>query len=237
MGRLRRALIAAALLAVIAGTAALLLTQLFVVRGVEVEGAYGLRIREIISASGISEGESIFAVDADAVGENIDALGTHAFAGLELELPDGVRITVRERSREAMIACGEGFAVVDGDAAAIAFCADVPDEDLVYISGAAAQEAKPGAAVLQDGRLDACRAVLGALSGCGADAYVSELNLADLQNLRLITRGGVSVLLGDAENMEEKIAWMKAAVQDIERRGEAGGELDVSGGGFAVYRK
>ena len=38
------------------------------------------------------------------------------------------------------------------------------------------------------------------------------------------------------QNMQDKIAWMKGAVADLERRGEAGGTLDVRSGTKADYR-
>ena len=61
--------------------------------------------------------------------------------------------------------------------------------------------------------------------------------MSDVDNLRLITRTGIQVDLGDAENMDNKIAWMKGAVSDLERRGEGGGTLDVRSGSKADYTR
>ena len=54
--------------------------------------------------------------------------------------------------------------------------------------------------------------------------------------LRIITRRGIEVRLGNSENMPDKIAWMKSAVADLENRGQNGGVLDVSSGTKADYR-
>ena len=61
--------------------------------------------------------------------------------------------------------------------------------------------------------------------------------MSDVENLRIITRTGIRVELGDAENMGNKIAWMKGAVADLERRGESGGTLDVRSGSKADYTR
>ena len=45
----------------------------------------------------------------------------------------------------------------------------------------------------------------------------------------------MTVLLGNTENMPDKIAWMAAALSDLEARGERGGKLDVYSGRKADY--
>ena len=54
--------------------------------------------------------------------------------------------------------------------------------------------------------------------------------MEDLKDIRILTRKGTTVLLGDADNMTAKIAWMSRALEDLERRGESLGRLDVSSG-------
>ena len=51
-----------------------------------------------------------------------------------------------------------------------------------------------------------------------------------------IARSGVIVKLGDTDNMDEKIRWLRSAVSDLETRGETRGTLDVSSGTRADYR-
>jgi len=45
----------------------------------------------------------------------------------------------------------------------------------------------------------------------------------------------MTVLLGDAENMERKVAWMLGALRDLEARGETLGRLDVASGSKADF--
>ena len=66
-------------------------------------------------------------------------------------------------------------------------------------------------------------------------AYVSEISVADIADLRIVTRTGLNVALGDAGNIPSKIAWMASAVADLESRGEAAGQLDVASGTRADF--
>jgi hypothetical protein len=86
-----------------------------------------------------------------------------------------------------------------------------------------------------DGRCGAMEAILEALKARGATQYASEISVEDIEDLRIIARSGVTVLLGNAENMPDKIAWMAAALSDLEARGERGGKLDVYTGTKADY--
>ena len=59
--------------------------------------------------------------------------------------------------------------------------------------------------------------------------------MSDTADLRIVTRTGMTVRLGNFDNMDNKIAWMAGALADLENRGETGGQLDVSSGTKADY--
>ena len=80
------------------------------------------------------------------------------------------------------------------------------------------------------------KATVEALKAHGAMAYASEINVEDVDDLRIITRTGITVLLGSADNMGDKIAWMAGALADLEARGEVHGSLDVSSGTKADFK-
>ena len=59
--------------------------------------------------------------------------------------------------------------------------------------------------------------------------------MEDVRTLRIVTRTGITVTLGDTQNMENKIVWMAGALSDLESRGEISGNLDVSSGNKADF--
>lgn len=191
----------------------------------------------MVRAASIGFGQSMFRVNTQNISKGINALGGLCCEDVRLQYPDTIRISVRTRNRTAMALHLGKIHVLDENGYVVESLAQVPDEDLLYVSGMRVQGANVGEAIRADSaQLSAYCAVMQALRAHSAQIYVSELRLDDPDNLSMITRTGVNVRLGKAENLSDKIAWMKSAVADLEQRGEYGGTLDVSSGTKADYR-
>ena len=225
-------------LLVLALICALLLRFVFVVRSVEVEGNTGVVSDEAVTrAARIGFGSPILKVDAREIGERINATGNVKFEGMTIRYPDTVVIQVENRNREAMVLHLGQIRILDGEACVMESLKDVPNMDLLYVSGLRTMKCEQGRQILAgDGQVEAYCAVIEALNRNAADMYVSELKLDDPQDMSIITRTGITVRLGDVQKINNKIAWMKSAVADLEQRGERGGILDVSSGTKADYR-
>lgn len=230
----RRALL---LLAALALACVLLFKCVFVVRHVEANGSSNVSQEAIVRAARIRPGASIFGVDEAAVRRGVDTLGTVALEKLTLRYPDTVRLTVRERERAAMTLFMGRIRILDGDGFVVEATDEAPNMDLIYVAGLQINSAEPGSVIgAGEAQLAAYRAIISAIRQNGAAGYVSQVNLDDTAALTLFTRRGITVQLGDAQSMDDKIAWMKSAVADLEQRGESGGTLDVSSASKADYR-
>lgn len=225
------------LAAVAAAAAILLMLQMHVLslRSVEVSGGDA---QTVIAASGVKMGTFLLTIDEEKLRTGVNSLGALELERAEIHLPGVLRLRVRERERAAMLLCGERIAVVDWGGAVVELLDEAPDRDMIYLSGIEARSAVPGRIVDigDEAALDLCRAALAAVRQSGAGAYISEIHFADGAQLVLITRGAARALLGDGENLPQKLSWMCAAAQDLLLRGERGGTLDLSIPGRADYR-
>ena len=213
----------------------LLVNAVFVVRGVQVEGAGEIPAGDVLRLSGIRLGGSMGRVDAEQVRLAVESDGRLAFVGLEKRYPNQILLRVRPRSHDAVMLQGGKVLVLDS-AGYVAQVVDQLPENLPYVSGLRASYYLLGRQLdTADGRCGAMEAILDALKARGAAQYASEISVEDIEDLRIISRTGVTVLLGNAENMSDKIAWMAAALSDLEARGERGGKLDVFTGTKADY--
>lgn len=109
--RLRKeasAAIIAACLAV-AALASLLLTPMFNVKNISVQGNKSVSREEIITASGIVEGGSIFNVSLRRVRKNVEALGRVASAKVRRVWPSTISITVEEGAAVAYVLDGSSL--------------------------------------------------------------------------------------------------------------------------------
>ena len=230
-------------LVVVVGVVAVLFIAFFVltnvvfaVKNVEYSGSFSVDPNEITRASGIRFGRSIFGVDESTVRDRVNALGVVALEDVVIHYPSTVTLCVRDRTDQAMLVYSGGVAILDEEGCVIRSSTEVPNEDLLYVTGFHVFQCRTGAPIdAQMGQRNAFTAVMQALIVNGAKPYVSELDLEDVNNLFLLTRGGITVRLGGMENMYNKIAWMKGAVADLEARGEYGGALDVQSGTKADY--
>ena len=216
----------------------LLLTNVvFVVRNVQVEGAGEIPAEDVLRLSGIRLGSSMGRVKADDVRLAVESDGRLAFVGLEKRYPNALLLTVRLRSHDAVVLQGGKVLLLDSDGYVAQVADRMPDGQMPYISGLRASYYLLGRQLdMADGRVAAMSAVLNALKARGATQYASEISVENIEDLRIITRTGMTVLLGNAENMSDKIAWMAGALADLESRGETNGRLDVISGAKADYR-
>lgn len=206
-----------------------LVNYVFVIRNVEVVGAGSVPATDVVRLSNIGLGGRMNAIDEQALQAAVESDGRLAYEGIEKRYPTTIRLKVRERSRDALVLQAGKVLILDSDGYVVAVVDQLPAESMPYVTGL-----KPAAYHLghqldvADGRLGAMKAVLEALKAHDAMPYVSEINVESLRELHIITRTGMRVTLGDAENMNDKIVWMVGALRDLEARGETIGVLDVS---------
>ena len=224
------------LLVLLALVALILFRYVFVVRNVEIAGNPSASYETVIRAARIGLGTSIFSVDEAEMRRGVNALGTIRLDGVEVRYPNTVILTVRERERKAMLLHMGEIRLLDEECCVVESVASVPNTDLIYINGMTVTNFLPGQPLqAKEGQVEAYCAIMQALDANGAAGYVSEIELGNVSELRLITRTGITVELGDASNMTNKIAWMRSAVADLVQRNEGGGTLDVRSGTKADY--
>lgn len=214
----------------------ILSNHVFVVRNVEVVGAESMDTDAVIRASGIRLGSRLNALDDMVIKSSVDATGRLAFVEAQRRYPFTVRLIVRERSHDAVILQAGKLLVLDSDGYVVSASDTMPEQSLPLVTGLRATTYRLGKQLdASPSRLNAMKAVLEALRDKNAVAYVSELNVDYPSDIQIITRTGMVVLLGDHKDMEKKIVWMTGTLQDLERRGEILGRLDVSSGTKADY--
>ena len=208
----------------------------FLIRNVEVVGAGDVSTSDVVRLSGIPLGGRLDAVDSHAVQSSVESTGRLAFVSVEKKLPNTIVLTVRQRSRDAITTMAGKLLVLDSDGYVVSAGDAAPTDSLPYVLGLKASTYRIGRQVdAPDSRLSAMKAVLDALNAQNAAGYVSEINLTHLSDIELISRRGMVISLGSADNMNNKIIWMVGALTDLESRGENLGRLDVSSGSKADF--
>lgn len=233
----RRIIIGALLLMALAVIALFLDRSVFVVRDVRINGESGMTYDEMVRAAGVDMGGRMRLINVEDIVRNVEKSGAVRCTGVEKEYPSTIVINVERRVGRIAADFGGSVALMDADGYVIGSTREMPEGDYLYVTGLYARDAVPGRIIDCDsGRVAAMCAAVAAIDECGAAEYVSELNVDDVDGMYLYSRTGIQVMLGDAEDLDKKIIWMKYALMDLESRGETSGKLDVTGGNQADFK-
>ena len=237
INRMKTGLLMLAALLMLAIIALLIWQKLFVVRNVAIDGSAEISIEEITRASKIAFGEHITKVDEDQLRKNLESGGKFALDGVQIRYPNTVILSVRQRTRDAVVINGGQYLALDSDGYVIEAANSLPENSGIYVYGLNATTFRIGSRITAPvERLQAMKVTLDAVRTQGVGEYISDLDVSDVTELRMTTRTGITVELGDASQMENKMLWLQVAVSDLEGRGETRGTLDLTSGKQADYK-
>lgn len=229
-----------AILALLAVAVIIVGNTVFIIKEVVVEGNRYCTAQEVIDAAGIVLGGSIFSVDESKVKSGVNANRYLQFAGMWRIYPSRLVLAVEENSPRATLHW-MGMLVILGDdgivleqSAQIDTVVNVP-----VITGMQVNYVRVGQPISFSvaGQFDAVKAVLEELYFQNVIGEVSELNVAALDNLYLVTQDGLQVVLGSADNLADKIQLMRTGLNFLRGWKEVrGAVLDVTTGEAADYR-
>lgn len=217
----------------------LLQNGVFVVRSVTVEGATLYTPEQVVQIAGIHSGQSVFTIDQQAVAENLSRDRYLLLDSLYINYPSELILRVRERKSSAALPWLGVLNVLDSECRVLEKSAQLDTRMQVpVITGADVLSDTIGQtlATREPAQLEAIRAVLGELALQSVTARISELNVANLDNLYLITQEGMKILLGNGDELERKVGLMRAVLDELAAEGKVTGSLDVSTVTVADYR-
>ncbi len=194
----------------------------FLVSHVAVDGNVHITARDVITRSGIAEGQNIFDVDLDESARAIEEIPWVREARVRRRLPGRVYIEITEREPVALVASSELLLMDEtGKIVADAYTAGIVDAPL--ITGGDLGPLRPGDVARAEG-MDEAIEVVRLVGSLGVTAYigVSEINIDDPTNIVIVAkRSGANIYLGTGD-MEGKLWRLTRVVRAIEERDSQG---------------
>lgn len=193
---------------------------------------------EVVDLASIANEESVFALRFDQIKERINANPYYEVESVRYVFPDKLRISVHERRASALISTLDGVLVVDETGFVLEKQPTMGDLSLPVVSGLRLTEGtKVGETVVssQESQIDAMHAILTQLYEQNASQLISEINLDAVSDLWMTTVSGFEVRLGNFENMDQKIRWLRGVEPVLVSEGYQGGVITVSTGKNASY--
>lgn len=222
--RFRLALVIAAfflLLAIIISP--IVIFAVFRVEKFTVEGAGVYTNEQVIAASEIQSGKSLFFVDLDKAAEKIETTLPYADnVKITKKLPDGIVIRLEETTKAYAVELSNGmYAVTNSSLKVLELSGEVP-EKITVISGAVPQNFDVGFVVAfsaqeDDDTEDKTLATLLKITGTLENSQVGDVDYIDISsksNIYLIYQKRIVMRLGDSSEIEAKLSLGSHAISE-----------------------
>ena len=198
---------------------------------------------EVVELAAIENGQSYFKLSLKEIREKIDVHPYFEVLSIGFRLPDQLRIQVKERRQAAYVEVQGKNMVINETGIVLEMLSAVPENKIPLVTGyPVTAEPIPGKVLGQEqkedketGQSDALHVILAALHAQGATQLIEQINIERVSDLWMTTRSGFEVRLGNFENMDDKIHWLKSVEPILVSEGYKVGKINVSTGKNASF--
>jgi cell division protein FtsQ len=210
--RLRILLIVVAFVAFVLGVVGLVFSPALDVDRVEVEGAGHTSVAAVLQTTGLdSQGHAMVSVDRFALAHRVERLPWVDRAVVTRRWPNVVRVRIVERTPLGAIGVPGGVALVDGSGRVLATASAPPGNTFPVLI--APGDIVPGPGRLVPSAVRSALTVLRALSQDLGGKVEAVRRLAGAKpTYELAVRGGVTIRLGEAERITDKLTAAEAVL-------------------------
>ena len=203
----------------------------FTVRAAQVSGNVRMSDEAILQEAGVSLGRNMFELNESDVARRINANRYLSFEKLRMDWPDGVTLFVMERVPSAYVKAYGMLYTLAGDGKVLEESGDIDTAlALPEVRGLQEGSVTVGRKIVSESsaRLRAYTALIEEMSLQGCLEQISVLNLADVDNILLVTTDGYTVQLGEQTDLRAKIGAMRAVRLKLIELGKEKGTINVA---------
>ena len=236
-------MMAVVVLAVLATLMVLACSQVFKVRGILIVGNRNVSKEDIIALSGVREGDNLLSLSDAELKKNLERNWYIEYIGHEFDYRGTLTLHINERMGMGVVNVFGLYYVVDASGMVLE-CAGSAYPDTVAgpkLTGLVWEDNSRVTVgnklpVRDSGQLEAVQRVLKALDSTNLLGRASNLDVKNLDNMKILTTDGASVVLGDDRNLETKLLIAREVLAVREPLGTVmGAKIDVSSGREAHY--
>lgn len=178
-------------------------SSFFRVTDIKVSGLKQLKKDQVISLSGLAPGVNIFRSDLRQAQSKISLNPLVEEVQVTRKLPRTISVNIQERKPLAVIPDKGSFIIVGNDGFVLSMAKNFSTINLPILTGIKITNATPGK-IISDEKIQIALKYLQIMS-LNLRAAVSEINLSDINNIRIYTIDGVEVRFGDDSRIADKI--------------------------------
>ena len=213
--------------------------KVFEIQEIEVKGADTVTPDSVIALSGLAKGENIFKTSLTQARKNLESDPLVEVLGISRIFPDKIKIEIRQRKPHAAVTWLDVYAIIDERGFALDVRDSLPAGQYPLITGIDIEPAQKGSPIngVDATKMEVMEKLLTALASQGALQLVSEINLADTDELKMLTAEGLQIEMGNAADLDMKAKWVAGSIPELRKQGYTSGVLHVTGSKGPVFSK
>lgn len=185
--------------------------------------------KEIISKSGISEGQNIFLLSLSRSEKNISNIPYILSVRTNRKFPDSVEIYIKERKALYYVIADNQYLILDKYGVVLEKKSSLNDSKLIKLTGFDSKNAKIGEPMQNStSKINALQSISNSFEVYNdSNMQVKELDLSNVININ-VYYGNMCVKLGDSSNIDNKINKAVKILEQSANGKDSKGYIDVS---------
>lgn len=218
-------------------SAFLVSSSLFQIKAIAVSGNKSVATEEIIRLSSIYYGENIFRINKKSSMKSIFQSPYVKMINIKRHLPNKVEIDIIERDVMAVVPYLGSYLNIDEDGMIIQIDQLIKKREVPVLKGLKFSTFKIGEFlnIENKAQLGVTINVIKEMKNAGLIGQLDEIDVTDIQNIKLKTKGGINVSLGSEDNLNYKVGFMKTILEDVTKQKQKG-TIELGNKGNPIFK-
>lgn len=215
----------------------LMTSSLFNIKTINVIGNNRVSQQEIIRLSGLNYQQNIFRINTKETMKNIFQSPYVEKIKIKRGLPNIINIDIIEREPLVLVPYVGSYLFVDSQGIVVEINSSIEKMQLPIIKGLKFNTFKLGEEIKVDDKLQLTSVIklINEIKKAGINQEIAEIDAGNILSLKLKTKSGIKVNLGDDSNINKKIPLAKAILQDLNNK-KLKGTVEMGHNGNPVYK-
>ncbi|WP_176461823.1 cell division protein FtsQ/DivIB [Anaeromicrobium sediminis] len=209
-------------------------TELFSVKYVEVLGIENLTKEIVVEEAGINFGGHILKEDLENIKLNVEYDPYVKSALVERRIPNKIVINIEERKEKALINFMDTYLIIDEEG--VVLRSSFNRENLILIKGIEFDNFVEGEKLSVKDEKQFKYALHMVDSSEKNGINLKEINVSDLNDVKININGYLICNLGSGEELDRKLNTLRKIIKDLEKKDIVRGIVDMSHNGYPTYR-
>lgn len=214
-----------------------LYSPFFPLQNIEILGNNSFTVEQVVTKGEIDTTKNIYLISTRDIEKKLMEDPYVQKVRVRKNFPRSLSIEIYVRQPIATINFTGGFAMIDADCNILKIEQDFSNTVKPLITGIDVKELEVGTMLnIEDAKSAMIVEIVKNVQSLGILQNLTQINIADINNISMLTTQGITVLLGDGENLNDRLLKLNQILVDLHTKGISTGYVDMRFNANPVYR-